>query len=92
MSLRQDMGKRREVERLRLQVVDEVFLDIRLHAMGVFSEDFFQEKVVPIRFNLQGAKHLKQKRNEYQKPRRSKRRRALTVFPEAEHVALALGN
>ncbi|KAG0502427.1 hypothetical protein HPP92_002499 [Vanilla planifolia] len=94
-----NLGKRFEMEQQRLKADEEVFYDVRQHAVGVNSPDFFLEQGrwdsrsgMLFYLTIQGAKQLKQKWNEYWRPRMSKRKMAIFVSPEAEHVALAIGN
>ncbi|KAI0518994.1 hypothetical protein KFK09_006433 [Dendrobium nobile] len=82
------------------ELVKEVIFETRQHAAGVFAPDCSQQETgsgtsrsgLTSYLSIQGVKHLKQKWNEYWRPRRSKRKMALFVSPDGEHVALAFRN
>ncbi|KAK8936142.1 hypothetical protein KSP39_PZI013472 [Platanthera zijinensis] len=83
----------------REEVEEEVIYETRQHAAGVFAPELSEQKGssesrsgLLSYFSIQGAKHLKQKWNEYLRPRGSKRKRALFVSPNGEHVAVAFQN
>ncbi|KAG0498126.1 hypothetical protein HPP92_002817 [Vanilla planifolia] len=104
-----NLGKRFEMEQQRLKADEEVFYDVRQHAVGVYSPDFFLEQVCYLLysflfnevlvnfyvcFHIQGAgiQEGDAVLSYNTRPRMSKRKMAIFVSPEADHVALAIGN
>lgn len=87
------------MESRRGEVVEEVICETRQHAAGVFAPDSSQQEGsstsrsgLTSYLSIQGAKQLKQKWNEYWRPRSSKRKMALFVSHNGEHVAVTFGN
>ncbi|XP_008807443.2 MAG2-interacting protein 2 isoform X1 [Phoenix dactylifera] len=87
------------MEQERGDTVDEVLYEIRHHARRALSSDPSLQQMgkgfkagLLSYLSVQGVNRLKEKWNEYRRPRTFKKRISLFVSPDGEHVAVAADN